>query len=78
MVESCIDDIINFLWNSTNEYSNYTLISQCKPTHDEINSVIQIENGQILITVRDQSLILFSAISNNDILLTHKFNIFKN
>ena len=46
--------------NSTNEYSNYTLISQCKPTHDEINSVIQIENGQILITARDQSLILFS------------------
>ena len=46
--------------NSTNEYSDYTLVSECKPTRDEINRVIQIENGQILITARDQSVILFS------------------
>ena len=46
--------------NSTKEYSNYKLISQCQPTKDEINRVIQIENGQILVTTRDQHLILFN------------------
>ena len=46
--------------NSTKEYSNYKLISQCQPTNDEINRVIQIENGQILVATRDQHLILFN------------------
>ena len=40
--------------NLTSEYSNYKLISQCQQTHDEINGVIQIENGQILIASRNQ------------------------
>jgi WD40 repeat protein len=46
--------------NSTKEYSNYKLISQCQPTNDEVNRVIQIENGQILVATRDQHLILFN------------------
>ena len=51
--------------NLTSEYSNYKLIAQYKPTRDEINDVIQIENGQILVATRDQSLILFSNKINN-------------
>ena len=47
--------------NSTKEYSNYKLISQCQPTNDEVNRVIQIENGQILVATRDQHLILFNS-----------------
>ena len=39
--------------------SNYKLIAQSIPTKDELNSVIQIENGQILVAARDQRVILF-------------------
>ena len=39
---------------------NYKLIAEHKPTRDEINGIIQIENGQILVATRDQSLLLFS------------------
>ena len=46
--------------NSTKEYSNYRLIAQCQPTKDEVNGIIQIENGQIVVATRDQHLILFS------------------
>ena len=46
--------------NSTKEYSNYKLIAQCQPTKDEVNRVIQIQNGQIVVATRDQNLILFS------------------
>ena len=46
--------------NTTKEYSNYKLIAQCQPTKDEVNRVIQIENGQIVVATRDQNLILFS------------------
>ena len=46
--------------NTTKEYSNYKLIAQCQPTKDEVNGVIQIENGQIVVATRDQSLILYS------------------
>ena len=41
------------------------LVAQCKPTADEINGAIQIENGQFLIATRDQSLLLYSNIINN-------------
>lgn len=46
--------------NLTPENSKYKLIAQCHPTKDEVNGVIQIENGQILVATRDQHLILFS------------------
>ena len=39
--------------------SNYKWIAQSIPTIDELNSVIQIENGQILVAARDQRVILF-------------------
>ena len=39
--------------------SNYKLIAQSIPTKDELNSIIQIENGQILVAARDQRVILF-------------------
>lgn len=39
---------------------NYKLIAGCKPSRDEINNIIQIENGQILVATRDQTVILFS------------------
>ena len=44
----------------TPKNSKYKLIAQCQPTKDELNGVIQIENGQILIATRDQHIILFS------------------
>ena len=50
---------------ANSNYSDYKLIAQCKPTHDEINGIIQIENGQILLATRDQCLILFSNKLNN-------------
>ena len=37
----------------------YKLIAQNIPTKDELNNVIQIENGQILVAARDQTIILF-------------------
>ena len=46
--------------NSTKEFSNYKLIAQCQPTKDEVNGIIQIENGQIVVATRDSHLILFS------------------
>ena len=46
--------------NLTPKNSKYKLIAQCQPTKDELNGVIQIENGQILIATRDQHIILFS------------------
>ena len=46
------------------KYNNNTfkskLVAQCRPTNDEINGAIQIENGQFLIVARDQSLLLYS------------------
>ena len=43
----------------SSEYSNYKLIAESSPTEDELNGAIQIENGQILVAARDQTLILF-------------------
>ena len=45
--------------NLSSDFSNYKLIAQSMPTKDELNGVIQIENGQILVAARDQRLILF-------------------
>ena len=39
---------------------NHKLIAQCKPTNDEINGIIQIENGQIVVATRDQSFLVYS------------------
>ena len=67
--------------NSTKEYSNYKLISQCQPTNDEVNRVIQIENGQILVATRDQHLILFNnkiTKGNFEKLFEIKMSRFKN
>ena len=45
----------------TNNLSfNYKLIAEHKPTNDEINGIIQTENGQILVATRDQTLLLFN------------------
>ena len=43
----------------SSDYSNYKLIAKSRPTKDELNGVIQIENGQILVAARDQTVILF-------------------
>ena len=43
----------------SSEYSNYKLIAESSPTEDELNGAIQIENGQILVAARDQTIILF-------------------
>jgi hypothetical protein len=43
----------------------FELIAECEPTHGEINGAIQIENGQFIISTRDQHLILFSQYINN-------------
>ena len=43
----------------------FELIAEYKPTKDEINGVIQIENGQFIVSTRDQHIILFSQYINN-------------
>ena len=48
-----------------NHLFKFELIAQCQPTKDEINGVIQIENGQFIVSTRDQHIILFSKYINN-------------
>ena len=43
----------------------FELIAECEPTDDEINGAIQNENGQFIITTRDQHIILYSKYINN-------------
>ena len=48
-----------------NKLFKFALIAQCKPTIDEINGIIQVENGQFIVSTRDQHLFLFSKYINN-------------
>ena len=41
-------------------FFQFELVTENKPTKDEINGAIQIENGQFIICTRDQHIILFS------------------
>ena len=50
-----------------NNIFKFELIAECEPTEDGINGIIQIENGQFIVSTRDQHIILFSnyIINNN-------------
>ena len=48
-----------------NNIFQFELIAECEPTNNEINGAIQIENGQFIISTRDQHIILFSQYINN-------------
>ena len=48
-----------------NNIFQFELIAECEPTKNEINGAIQIENGQFIISTRDQHIILFSQYINN-------------
>ena len=43
----------------------FELIAECEPNKDEINGIIQIENGQFIVSTRGQHVILFSQYINN-------------
>ena len=48
-----------------NNIFQFELIAECEPTKNDINGAIQIENGQFIVSTRDQHLILYSQYINN-------------